>query len=188
MYDDRQCVARVLQGDKEAYGYIIEKYMNRIYAILFRMLYNKQDAQDLTQECFIRAYQCLDKYNETGSFASWLYRISVNLCLDELRKRKHITLLNVDDYILKDTLTPEDQVIRTEEILHINQGIDRLPNKYKIILVLRYSSELSYEEISEVLHIPVSTTRIRLHRAKKKLRAILESNGIGGKVNEVHTY
>ncbi len=89
MEEEQLWIQQVLAGDKQAYAHIINKYKNQLYATILRMTKNPQDAQDLVQEAFIKVYQQLDKYDEKGSFSSWMYRVAINHCMDELRKKRY---------------------------------------------------------------------------------------------------
>ena len=92
MEEEQLWIQQVLAGDKQAYAHIINKYKNQLYGTILRMTKNPQDAQDLVQDAFIKVYRNLDKYDASGSFSSWLYRVAINHCMDEFRKKRHSTI------------------------------------------------------------------------------------------------
>lgn len=187
MKEDHECVREVLAGNKEAYGLLIHKYENKIYTLLLRMIRDAQEAQDLTQECFIKAYHYLHSYDPERKFSSWLYRIASNLCLTALqarqKKQQHPGELEEDWLVDEDS--PESILLKKEHVSEIREVIDALPDHYRMVLLLRYLEDMSYQEISDVLQIPMSTVQVRIHRAKIKLRMRFQSLWKGGKTNEV---
>lgn len=187
MKDDNDCVKEVLAGDKEAYGFLIHKYKDKIYTLLLRMIHDAQDAQDLTQECFIKAYHYLHSFDPERKFSSWLYRIAVNLCLNALQARQKIQRhpAEWDDEWLIDESSPESILLQKEHVSEIREVIEELPEHYRIVLLLRYLEDMSYQEISAVLEVPISTVQVRLHRAKLKLRTRVQASWKGGLANEV---
>lgn len=178
MDEDVKWVRQVLAGDKQAYAHIINKYKNPLYAVILRMTRNPQDAQDFVQEAFLKIYRQLGKYKETGTFSSWLYRVAVNHCLDEFRKKR---LQTVSGESIEEQLTeknhPEIIFLKKEQQRQLERLLAALPDDERLIILLRYTNELSYEEISEVTGISLSTVRNKLHRAKKKMRAVVKRKG-----------
>ncbi|MEJ8548505.1 RNA polymerase sigma factor [Brevibacillus borstelensis] len=170
MQDDREIVERVLQGDKQAFGVIIDRYRSRVFSLLRKMLCYSQDTQDIAQGVFIRAYSHLPEYNPERSFSAWLYRIAANRCLDELRKRKRTPGITGFDFEPVHKDTPETVYLQKEREIALQELISVLDKDYRTVLVMRYLQFLSYQEIGERLSIPVSTVQMRLYRARKKLR------------------
>lgn len=178
MEEEQQWIKDVLSGNKQAYAHIINKYKNPLYATILRMTKNPQDAQDLVQEAFIKVYYQLGKYNGKGSFSSWLYRVAINHCMDEFRKKR---------YKMKQIEFSEDQVLnpnhpevifmKKEKNRQLEKIIGTLPEDERMIILLRYVNELSYSDIGELVQLPVSSVRNKLHRAKKKLRDISKQKG-----------
>ncbi|MCI1693887.1 RNA polymerase sigma factor [Aneurinibacillus aneurinilyticus] len=185
MEEEREWVARVLHGDKEAYAHLVNKYKNKVYALLLGMGVAPQDAQDITQESFIKAYRHLATYNQDKKFSSWLYKIAANSCLDAWRKqRREILDEREEEYI--ETASPEHAYLHKEQAQELRKHIDHLPEKYRLVLVLRYIDDLSYKEIAEVLDLPLPTVQTHLHRAKKKLRDALCDTDAGGNLHEMY--
>lgn len=148
------------------------------------MLHNRHEAEEIAQETFLRVYTNLGRYDENQKFSTWIYRIGTNLCIDRLRKRRPSYSLDTemregegtDWYSLlpSDDDTPDEQVALSETQAEIRQSIDTLPEKYKAVVILRYLQDLSLQEISDALSMPVTTIKTRLHRGREFLRKKLE--------------
>ncbi|BAQ09593.1 elf family DNA-directed RNA polymerase sigma subunit sigw [Bacillus sp. OxB-1] len=178
MEEELQWIREVLAGNKQAYAHIINKYKNPMYATILRMTKNPQDAQDFVQEAFIKVYQRLDQYKETGSFSSWLYRVAINHCLDQYRKKYYQSASQqIDENQVINPQHPELIFLKKEKSRQLERLIATLPEDERLIILLRYANELSYDEISELADVPVSTVRNKLHRAKKKMRATVKREG-----------
>ncbi|WNC16092.1 sigma-70 family RNA polymerase sigma factor [Brevibacillus brevis] len=187
MQEDQEWVSQVLGGDKQAYAHLIRKYKNRVYALFLRMVQRPQDAQDLTQECFLKAYRYLHSYDTQRGFAPWLYRIAINLYVDsKTAKQRQQDLVAFDDETMPtDEANPETIYLMGENWEELQKQIDRLPQQYRLVLTLRYLEELTYQEISEILDISVATAQVRLHRAKQKLREYCQPVKKGGGLREM---
>lgn len=172
------------KGDQRAFAEIVELFKDKIFHLAFRMLNNRHEAEDVVQDTFLRVYKNLERYDENQKFSTWIYRIGTNLCIDRLRKRKPVYSLDaemneqegIDGYALipSDDRTPETELMLSETKEMIREAIDSLPAKYKSVMVLRYLNELSLQEISEVLDMPVTTIKTRVHRGREFLRKKLE--------------
>ncbi|MDT2286628.1 RNA polymerase sigma factor SigW [Paenibacillus larvae] len=168
------------KGDRGAFAELVNLYKDKIYHLAYRMLSNSQEAEDAVQETFLRVYMNLERYDVKQKFSTWIFRIATNLCIDRLRKRKPTYSLDAempdsegnDFYAMLPSKedTPEDQVILSETQEHIRCAINTLPVKYKTIVVLRYLHDMSLQEISDVLNIPVTTVKTRVHRGREYLR------------------
>ncbi|MEI0739044.1 RNA polymerase sigma factor SigW [Paenibacillus sp. JTLBN-2024] len=173
-----------LKGDQRAFAEIVELYKDKIYHLAYRMLSNRHEAEDIVQETFLRVYRNLDRYDQNQKFSTWIYRIATNLCIDRLRKKKPTYSLDaemndqegMDGYsmIPSDNRTPESEALLSETQQIIYQAIDSLPAKYKSVMILRYLQDLSLQEISDVLGMPVTTIKTRVHRGREFLRKKLE--------------
>ncbi|WP_338553261.1 RNA polymerase sigma factor SigW [Paenibacillus sp. KS-LC4] len=173
-----------LKGDQRAFAELVGLYQDKLFHMAYRMLSNRQEAEDVVQEAFMRVYRNLERYDETLKFSTWIYRIATNLCIDKLRKRKPVYSLDaestdhegLDGYsmIPSDNRTPESETLLSETQRIIHQAIDSLPPKYKTVMMLRYIEDLSLQEISEVMDIPVTTIKTRVHRGREFLRKKLE--------------
>jgi RNA polymerase sigma-70 factor (ECF subfamily) len=172
-------------GDREAFETLVDLYQDKIYYFALRMLGNAQEAEDVVQETFLRVYTNLDRYDETHKFSTWIYRIANNLCIDRLRRRKPTLSLDFEDengdttgagyaVLSSEEDRPEEQMILSELQTTVRDAIEKLPDKYKSVVVLRYLHDLSLQEIGEVLDLPVTTVKTRVHRAREALRLKLE--------------
>ncbi|WP_066188924.1 MULTISPECIES: RNA polymerase sigma factor SigW [Gracilibacillus] len=173
-------IKQVKKGDQTAFEDIVAYYQNRVFAICFRMVGNKQEAEDIAQEAFIRAYYNIESFDENRKFSTWLYRIATNLTIDKLRKKKPDYYLdaeikgsdglNLYGQLASDQPLPEEEVESLEIQSHIQKEIMALPAKYRSVIALRFLDELSLKEISEVLEMPVGTVKTRIHRGREALR------------------
>ena len=178
MMDDQVIIKKVLAGDKSAFAEIIQIYKNPLYATILRMTYDTQLAQDLVQESFIKIYEQLAHYKATGSFKSWLYRVAINHCVDELRKKQYQYKSEpIEDEQLVEKNHPEVVYLKRERERQLERLLSQLPEQERMILLLRYNNECTYEEISELLRISVSDVRNKLHRSKKKMRQQVKEGG-----------
>lgn len=178
-------IKQVLKGDHNAFGEIVEVYKDRIYQLCYRMLGNAHEAEDISQEAFIRAYVNIDRYNINRKFSTWLYRIATNLCIDRIRKKKPDYFLdaevkgtdglNLYSQIQSKELTPDEKVVKMELQELIQMEILKLPEKYRSAILLKYIEELSLKEISEVLDLPIGTVKTRIHRGREALRKQLRN-------------
>lgn len=185
MQEDLALIERVRQGEQEAYAELINKYKQRVYVFLLRMLGQPQDAQDLAQEVFIKAYFQLGSFTGSSQFFTWLYRIAYNRAVDELRRRKSDKSVPLQEIELADYATPERIVLAKERTASLEKQALNLPESYRTVFLLRHTQQLSCKEIAEVLDIPPSTVQVRLHRARKKLRQFITSSEQGGDLHEV---
>ncbi|WP_420481832.1 RNA polymerase sigma factor SigW [Cohnella zeiphila] len=172
------------KGDQRAFAEIVDLYKDKLYHLAYRMMNNRQEAEDVVQESFLRVYKHLDRYDENQKFSTWIYRIATNLCIDRLRKRRPVYSLDaetdhegLDGYAMlpSDERTPESEVILSETQRLIRDAIETLPVKYKSVMILRYLQDLSLQEISDVLDLPVTTIKTRVHRGREFMRKKLEN-------------
>ena len=189
MDEDRilSAVQAVLDGDGNAFEDIVRTYEKNVYNIALRMTGDREDALDISQEAFLKAYHSLPSFRGEGKFSVWLYRIVSNTCLDFLRSRSRRSevSLSVEDEngetaemeILDDTLSPERLYERKLTREALQRGLLRLPEDQRKILLLREIEGLSYDEISQVLSLEVGTVKSRIFRARKRLCAFLIADG-----------
>ncbi|QFG00039.1 RNA polymerase sigma factor [Psychrobacillus glaciei] len=178
MEEEVHWIEEVLSGNKQAYAHIINKYKNPLYATILRMTRNPQNAQDLVQEVFIKVYNQLGKYDRNGIFASWMYRVAINHCMDEFRKKSYqMKQVEINEEKVVNTNHPEIIFLKKEKSRQIERLVSTLPEDERMIILLRYINELSYDEISELVEVPLSDVRNKLHRAKKKMRDTVKREG-----------
>jgi RNA polymerase sigma-70 factor (ECF subfamily) len=172
------------EGNRGAFAELVELYKNKIYHLAYRMLGNRQEAEDVVQDTFLRMYEHLSGYDSSRKFSTWLYRIATNLCIDRLRRRRSVYSLDaelsegegVDGYAVLRTNEPgpEEAVMLTERQRILFDAVSSLPDKYKAAVALKYYQDLSLKEISDILQIPVPTVKTRIHRGREYLRRKLE--------------
>ena len=175
-------------GDRSAFGQLVDLYKDKIFHLAYRMTGSRQEAEDIVQETFMRVYANLDKYDSRWKFSTWIFRIGNNLCIDRLRKRRPTWSLDAenpdadggDGYAMLPTndASPEDRMVLSEMQKNIRDAIAQLPDKYRSVVVLRYLQDLSLNEIADILELPVSTVKTRLHRGRESLRRKLEHDSI----------
>ncbi|KIO58356.1 hypothetical protein B4064_3765 [Caldibacillus thermoamylovorans] len=173
-------IKQVRKGDQNAFGEIVELYKDKVFQLCFRMLGNSHEAEDISQEAFIRAYINIERYNIDRKFSTWLYRIATNLCIDRIRKKKPDYYLDAEvagtegltlySQIPASQLAPDEEVSKIELQEIIQNEILKLPEKYRAVIVLRYIEELPLLEISKILDLPIGTVKTRIHRGREALR------------------
>jgi RNA polymerase sigma-70 factor (ECF subfamily) len=183
--EDLKHVKAAIGGDQDAYVWLIKKYRGPIQNLIYKMVHEKSDIEDLVQEAFIKAFNSLKNYNQEFAFSTWIYRIAINNTIDYLRKRKLNTFSidsdETDDeekpkFEIPDTTYSADaNIILEQRQKIINDAINSLPEKYKKIIELRHKEELSYEEISEILNLPIGTVKAHLFRARELLNKYLKN-------------
>ena len=172
------------KGDQRAFAEMVAIYKDKLFQLGYRMTDNRQEAEDVVQETFLRVFRNLDRYDENQKFSTWIFRIATNLCIDRLRKRKITYSLDaestehegLDGYAMLpgDERTPESELMLSETQRLVRDAIAALPVKYKSVMVLRYMHDLSLQEIADILEIPVTTVKTRAHRGREFMRKKLE--------------
>lgn len=172
--EDHQLVERSRAGDVAAFEELVKRHQGRAYAIAYRMLGNREDAQEVAQEAFARAYFRLGEFRGTAQFKTWLYRILVNLATDQLRRRRPEVLQ--EDAVLQQVSigeNPGQNAERQELRQSIRKAVEALPPDLKTVILLREFEGLSYAEIARVIRRPVGTVMSRLFHARRRLQASL---------------
>jgi len=169
LLSEREILLQVKRGKKEAYQTIVERYMKRAYYIALGFVRNPQDALDISQEAFIKAFRRIKSFDIERPFFPWFYKLIKNFCLDHLKRRSRIQEVPLDEgRILKE----EHEDREMKEVLW--KGIESLPVEQREVIILRYFQQLSYQEISEVTGKPVGTVMSSLFYAKKKLKEVIK--------------
>ena len=174
---DTELVLRYRGGDRHAFDTLMGRYSKRVFSVVFRVLNNREDAFDVTQTAFLKAYQHLGQYDVAQSFSPWLCRIAVNEALDRIRAQ-HATQA-LDDALVDNHEGPADLAIREQDDVVLQHALMQLQPDYRTLIVLKHLQGCSYEEISRILECPVKTVKSRLFTAREALRAILVSGKRG---------
>jgi len=165
---DQELIVRALAGDRSAFNPLVERYQRAVYLVARRMLRDHDLADEVAQEAFVKAYFNLAKYDSSYRFYTWIVRITMNLCYDTLKKHRREAPLELAAGKFSDD-DPLEQAVQTDSCQRIRDEIDRLPREQREVLLLRVDRELSYQEISAVLRIPIGSVMSRLFRARQKL-------------------
>ena len=169
---DRDLIARTLDGDREAFGILVQRYRTLVIGVAYRICGNTVVAEDIAQETFVRVWTKLSTFRPEGNFKGWLCRIAANLTIDALRKQKPI--LDVEHVVLTSpNMGPESTVLKEERAAAVRAAIMRLPLQSRTVLTLREYQRLSYREIADVLEIPLGTVKSRLSDARRRLKTEL---------------
>ncbi len=170
---DVEVINRVKKGDKEAYGIIVKKYMKKAYFLALGFVGDTNDALDLSQMAFIKAYRSLSSFDQERPFLPWFYAILRNLCLNFVKRKKVIPMIPLEEANQSDpALCQEDHRNEMKEI--VGDAIVSLSAEAREVILLKYFQECSYKEMTEILNCPVGTIMSRLYYARKKLRENLE--------------
>ena len=174
----------VNQNDEQAFAMLMERYRKPVYHMVLKMVWNVDDAEDLTIEAFAKAFKNLHKFKKDYTFSTWLFRIATNNSIDFIRKKKLETMslntsyqddsgANVTIDVKDVNLDPQELAIKTQKIELIQLFVTKLPAKYQRLVRLRYFKELSYEEIAKELDAPLGTVKAQLHRARELLQDLV---------------
>lgn len=165
---DRDLIQRARRGDAEAFGELVLRYQTSVFNVCYRLLHERAEAQDMTQETFIRAGERLQTFDEERVFGPWIRRVAANVCLNHLESRKRTAELD-EERDADESQRPEAQVEVRERSEQLRRALASLPARYRVVVELRHYQELSYEEIAAELNIPLSDVKSHLFRARKIL-------------------
>ena len=185
--EDNDAIQRCLNGDETGFRELVERYQRRAIGVALGYVKNIEDAQDIVQDAFMRTYRNLATFDTKSHFFTWFYRIVVNACIDDYRKKKKRRSVEYDDtYIRRDVaseraltgntklMEPHMGVERVELYQVLNEALDKLSENHRTVITLREIEDLSYEEIADILDIQIGTVMSRLHHARKKLQVHLK--------------
>jgi RNA polymerase sigma-70 factor, ECF subfamily len=179
-FSDVELVELVLAGEQDAFEALVERYKDAVQNLAYRMLGNVTEAEDVTQEVFVRAYTQLATYKPAHKFSTWLLSIASHLAIDQLRRRRFLALPLEDvpllEWIADMGTGPEQSALQGEQQDEIQTYLQRLPGKYRAVILLRYWYDLSYEEIATALHLTPALVKARLHRARELLARYIKDN------------
>ena len=178
-FEDSNLIQQALLGNDQAYKKLMHKYHDAIFNFIFKMVHDRQQVEDLTQEAFIKAFSSLKNFNDEYVFSTWLYKIATNNSIDFIRKRK-LQMYSIDkpieskesDYTFElpdDSYEADRDLISSQRTKLLNEAIAKLPEKYKTVIRLRHVEEKSYEEIAKSLRLPIGTVKAHIFRAREVL-------------------
>lgn len=175
---DEDLIERFQQGDTSAYESIVKRYKDQLLNFVFRFLANEEEAEDVVQETFLRVYRNRFAYTRVAKFSTWIYTIAGNLARTELRRRKRRRLFSISDMGIEDrdyeisdeVFNPETHVDSALQEEIIQREISKLSPKFREVIILRDVQELSYEEISKIIRVPIGTVKSRVNRARLRLQ------------------
>lgn len=175
MKDDVRLIDETLGGDSAAFGQLVTRYQDRLYNTVVHVVGSSDTAHDVVQDAFVQAYTKLEKFERASAFYTWLYRIAVNLAISRRRREKPMTSVDQVREVLgnepiDDADPPAAQLEQRERACQVHRALAALSEEHRTILTLREMEDFSYEQIAEILELPVGTIRSRLHRARMQLR------------------
>ncbi len=178
--NDNELISKVLRGDQQAYAGLVERYQAYVFTLALRMVKNREEAEELSQDVFIKAYKYLADFRGESRFSTWLYTIVHNTCLSFLRKKKPDTRSLDEEHNFnladnRETSFRADLVEQKSRQAMVNQAISQLGADDAGIITLFYKSEQSLEEIARILGIEINTAKVRLHRARQRLKEVMET-------------
>lgn len=179
---DNELIKIIRSKNQEKYSFIMERYHGKLFSYLYRLIGNKEEVEDILQDVFIKTFRNLKSYDTRKKFSSWIYRIAHNEAINHIKRKslkKFISWEDISSTKDKLELSESSNVlesiwIRKEETKKVNKALDILPLKYKQVLILRYYSDKSYDEIASILEKPVNTVGTLINRAKKRLQKVIE--------------
>jgi RNA polymerase sigma-70 factor (ECF subfamily) len=175
--DDAYYIEAVSKGNVAAFSYLVDKYQNMVYALALKLLKKPEEAEEMAQDTFVKAYQKLDTYEGKSKFSTWLYSITYNACISELRKRR-IEFSSLDDQRMtdQDEIKMHDYFSETkkeDQERYLNHALSKLPEDDQVLVTLYYYENQSMDEISLITGLTVSNVKIKIHRARKKMYSLL---------------
>jgi len=174
--DDKTLVEAFLSGRRDAFDVIVERHRRQVYQVCFRFVNNHEDASDLTQDVFVRAFKGLRNFKGDSALSTWLYRVGVNACLNRVAiKKADVAPLEAAQHVDANCEDPLEQVLRDERAVEVRQAIEKLPPKQRATLVLRIYQDLSHQEIAEILGSTVGAVKANFFHALGNLKRILST-------------
>jgi RNA polymerase sigma-70 factor (ECF subfamily) len=172
--DDREAIEACRQGEREAFDRLVERYQRDVYRLCYRYVNNHQDANDMAQEAFLKAYRALSKFRGDSAFSTWLYRIAVNTCLN-FRAARRAPQEELSEHLADGAAGVADRLQADERSARVREAVARLPEKQRATLILKIYHDLTHEEVARVLGASVGTVKANLFHALGNLRKLLVS-------------
>jgi RNA polymerase sigma factor (sigma-70 family) len=176
--DDQFYITKIVEGDTKAFAVLVDRYKDLVFTLALRMLKNREEAEEVSQDVFIKVYKSLSKFKGDSKFSTWIYRITYNSCLDALKKYKQeYQLVTIDEYTEREIITLDnafDSLAEKEQQQTIEDCLQSLPKEDSFLLTLYYFEEQSIEDISKIVGLTANNVKVKLFRSRKKLTAILK--------------
>ncbi len=176
MDQDIELINRTEAGERYAFDELVKKYQKPLYAMLYRMVSNHEDASDLLQKTFIKAFTGLRMFERRSSFKTWLYQIGINLAKNVYRDRSRFEQVNIDDVIIKKNPRTLETLIRNEDRLLLKNALAKLPEKQRLTLMFRIQETKKFEEIAEIMDCSIGTAKANYHHAVQKLKILMKND------------
>lgn len=179
MDEDLDLINRTEAGEREAFDDLVRKYQKQLYAMLYRMVGNHEDASDLLQKAFVKAFTGLRTFERRATFKTWLYQIAINLAKNVYRDRARIEQVPIDNVIIRRNPRVLETMIANENRRMLRQSLANLPEKQRMTLMLRVQDEKKFEEIAGIMKCSVGTAKANFHHAVQKLKAVMKAKEPG---------
>ncbi len=176
--NDQHYINQVINGDTNAFSVLVDRYKDLVFTLALRMLKNREEAEEVSQDTFIKSYKSLHKFKGDSKFSTWIYKVAYNTCLDRLKKnKKHFNDVAIDEFTEHQIKTMDNALDQMEQQEHnqtIKDCLTLLPNDDSFLLTLYYFEERSLEEISKIVGIKANNVKVKIFRSRKKLATILK--------------
>jgi RNA polymerase sigma factor (sigma-70 family) len=178
LIDDQYYITKIVEGDTKAFAVLVDRYKDLVFTLALRMLKNREEAEEVSQDAFIKVFKSLNKFKGDSKFSTWIYRITYNSCLDVLKKYKQeYQWVTIDEFTERQVVTLDnafDALVGKEQRQVIEDCLQRLPNEDSFLLTLYYFEEQSLDEISKIMGLTANNVKVKLFRSRKKLTSILK--------------
>ena len=175
---DQIIINKILEGDTNAFAQLVDRYKDLVFTLALRMVKNREEAEEVSQDTFIKAFKSLDKFKGKSKFSTWIYRVAYNTCLDRLKKiKREYNVVAIDEFTEHQVKTLDNALDKMEQDEHkqkIQECLQLLPSDDSFLLTLYYFEERSLEEISKVVNLTANNVKVKLFRSRKKLTTILK--------------
>lgn len=177
--NDDILINQIMTGDTNAFTVLVDRYKNLVFTLAIRMLKNREEAEEVSQDTFIKVYKSLDKFKGDSKFSTWIYKVAYNNCLDRLKKNKKENLnVTIDEFTERNVITIEnalDNLLEEERKQTIQECLQQLPSEDSLLLTLYYFEEQSLDDISKIVDLTPNNVKVKLFRSRKKLASILKA-------------
>ncbi|MEM5566991.1 sigma-70 family RNA polymerase sigma factor [Psychroserpens sp. AS72] len=177
--NDQILINQIIEGDANAFSVLVDRYKSLVFTLALRMLKNREEAEEVAQDTFIKTYKSLDRFKGDSKFSTWIYRVCYNTCLDRIKKnKKHLNDVEINEFTAHEVKTIDNALTNIEakeQEKAIQRCIESLPSEDSFLLTLYYFDDLSLDEISKVVGITANSIKVKLFRCRKKLATILRS-------------